>query len=365
MQALLHQVGDNNDFMPINQTRDEGNDDQGFWALSAMNAAEQNFPDPPADQPQWTALVQAVFNEYVSRWDDQNCGGGLPWQITSLIIQNNYKNSVANGCFFNIAARLQRYTGNSSYGDWAAKIWDWEESVGLITEEYEVFDGVTIEPNHTCPSIDRTEWTYNAGLFLHGAATMYNMTGSDEWKQRVDGILNHTATKFFQNGVMWEQFCEPRQDCDLDQQSFKGYFARFLSATSLLAPHTSTQIMGLLNSSAPAAASVCVGSGATFRGVQGQACGFSWLEKGSFDGMTGIGEQLNALSSVMYTLTPSSKTPVTLHTGGTSQSNPDAGNTANPIQPPRPITTAERVGAGFATVFILAGFTTFCAILIL
>src|ERR1700733_2701900 len=59
-QALLFQVGNNNDFMPLNQTTDEGNDDPGFCALCAMLAAESNFQNPPADKPQWLALAQAV-----------------------------------------------------------------------------------------------------------------------------------------------------------------------------------------------------------------------------------------------------------------------------------------------------------------
>lgn len=63
-QAMLHQVGDDKDYMPTNQTRTLGNDDQGFWAMAAMSAAENNFPNPPSDQPQWLALAQAVFNEY-------------------------------------------------------------------------------------------------------------------------------------------------------------------------------------------------------------------------------------------------------------------------------------------------------------
>jgi len=32
-QALLHQAGDDYDFMPENQTKTEGNDDQGFWGM--------------------------------------------------------------------------------------------------------------------------------------------------------------------------------------------------------------------------------------------------------------------------------------------------------------------------------------------
>ena len=60
MQAIQHQVGLDQDFMPENQTNTLGNDDQGFWALSAMMAVETNFENPPEDQPQWLALVQAV-----------------------------------------------------------------------------------------------------------------------------------------------------------------------------------------------------------------------------------------------------------------------------------------------------------------
>ena len=95
-QALLHQVGDDRDFMPTNQTRTEGNDDQGFWAMAAMSAAENKYPDPPADQPQWLGLAQAVFNEYVGRWDEATCGGGLRWQIFTFNNGFNYKVS-SNG----------------------------------------------------------------------------------------------------------------------------------------------------------------------------------------------------------------------------------------------------------------------------
>lgn len=80
-QALLFQVGDHDDYMPNNQTLTEGNDDQGFWGLTVMSAAEYNFPNPPADKPQWLALAQAVFNTQAARWDTEHCNGGLRWQI--------------------------------------------------------------------------------------------------------------------------------------------------------------------------------------------------------------------------------------------------------------------------------------------
>lgn len=171
-QALLFQVGTNNDYMPTNQTKDEGNDDQGFWGMAAMLAAETNFQNPPTDKPQWLALAQAVFNEMASRWDTTTCGGGLRWQIFPFNNGFTYKNSIANGCFFNLGARLARYTGNATYAQWAEKIWDWEQSVGLIDPTYNIFDGASNIQN--CTEIDKLQWTYNAGIYLHGAANMFN-----------------------------------------------------------------------------------------------------------------------------------------------------------------------------------------------
>lgn len=67
---------------------------QGFWGMSAMTAAEFNFPNPPADKPQWVALAQAVFNTQAdpSR-HDTTCNGGLRWQIPLSNNGYDYKNS--------------------------------------------------------------------------------------------------------------------------------------------------------------------------------------------------------------------------------------------------------------------------------
>lgn len=172
VQALQHQVGPFNDYMPPNQTKTEGNDDQGFWGMAAMLAAESNFENPPSSSPQWLALAQAVFNDMALRWDNTTCGGGLRWQIFPFNNGFTYKNSIANGCFFNLGARLARYTGNNTYAEWAEKIWDWENSVGLLDDQYNIFDGSSDTTN--CSTVDRLQWTYNAGIYLHGAANMFN-----------------------------------------------------------------------------------------------------------------------------------------------------------------------------------------------
>lgn len=99
-------------------------------------------------------------------------GGGLRWQIFSLNEGYDYKNTISNGCFFNIAARLYRYLGNETYSQWAERIWDWETSVGLITRDHHFLDGAWDTDNFT--SFDYKQWTYNAGVHLAAAAAMWN-----------------------------------------------------------------------------------------------------------------------------------------------------------------------------------------------
>ena len=171
-QGMLFQVGPNNDYMTPNQTKTTGNDDQGFWGMAAMAAAEQKFPDPPADKPQWLALAQAVFNTQAARWDTQNCGGGLRWQVFTFNTGYDYKNTISNGCFFNIAARLALYTGNNSYSQWADKTFNWTQQVGMLDEQWMFWDGAHTTLN--CSDINKLQWTYNPGVYLLGAATMYN-----------------------------------------------------------------------------------------------------------------------------------------------------------------------------------------------
>ena len=175
-QALLAQVGPNNDYMPPNQTKTEGNDDQAFWGMAALTAAEDRYPNPPGNGPQWLALAQAVFNSQAIRWDNSSCNGGLKWQIFTFNNGYNYKNTISNGCFFNMAARLAVYTGNTTYADWANRLYDWVGAVGLMSPTYQFFDGTDDTLN--CSQLNHIQWSYNAGVFMLGAANMYNFVSA-------------------------------------------------------------------------------------------------------------------------------------------------------------------------------------------
>ncbi|CAK7238526.1 hypothetical protein SEUCBS140593_010777 [Sporothrix eucalyptigena] len=359
-QGLLFQVGPYDDYMPPNQTLTEGNDDQGFWGLSVMTAAEYNFPNPPSGQPGWLALAQAVFNTQAARWESADCNGGLRWQIFNWNNGYDYKNSISQACFFNLAARLFLYTGNSTYGDWAIKTWDWMQDIKFMDENYYVYDGAHIETG--CTDITPYQWTYNAGAFLLGAAAMYNytaITGDQNdaalWKERVDGLLNGTAVFFTTDArnIMTEVACEPVNLCDLDQQSFKAYLSRWMAATTKWAPWTSSTIMPLLNASAIAAAAQCTG------GDNGEMCGLKWTDDGKWDGSTGVGQQMAAMEVTLANMISTVTAPVTNSTGGTSEGNPSAGGSdIGRTQAPTtlgPINTGDRVGAGILTALFLAG----------
>lgn len=151
MQALQFQVGEHDDYMPRNQTVSMGNDDQAFWAMAAMTAAEYNFPNPLPTQPGWLALAQAVFNEQAGRWDTEFCNGGLRWQVPSTNPGYDLKNTISNGCFFTLAARLARYTGDPMYAEWAVKAWDWMIRIGLVDRNYNVYDSTEADRYILCP----------------------------------------------------------------------------------------------------------------------------------------------------------------------------------------------------------------------
>ncbi|KAI9890682.1 MAG: hydrolase 76 protein [Vezdaea aestivalis] len=352
-QGMLHQTGPNFDYMPPNQTKTEGNDDQAFWGMAALSAAENVFPDPPAPAPGWLALAQAVFNSQTLRWDNATCGGGLRWQIFTFNNGYNYKNTISNGCFFNMASRLATYTGNHTYALWADTMWDWTQKIGLVDKDYKFFDGT--DANNGCIDNNHIQWSYNAGVYLLGAANMYNYTnGAPIWKDRIDKILDGINI-FFQNSIMYEVACEINGKCNVDQRSFKAYLARWMAGTIKVAPYTTNRIMPLLQTSAQAAAKQCTGSIGL---IKDAACGMRWTT-GSWDGNSGVGEQMSALEIFQVLLTPKLPPPATAKSGGKSRGNPLAGLGGDSVPNGTsigPVTTGDKAGAGILTAIILIVF---------
>lgn len=55
IQSMMYQKGDDNNFMPLNQTTTEGNDDQVFWGLRrSRRRRETSLRPAETTQPTWS-----------------------------------------------------------------------------------------------------------------------------------------------------------------------------------------------------------------------------------------------------------------------------------------------------------------------
>ncbi|KAI3395448.1 hypothetical protein diail_1311 [Diaporthe ilicicola] len=389
--SLLFQAGPDRNYMPPNVSAFIGNDDQSFWGLSAMLAAESNFPNPPPEEPQWLALAQAVFNTQTGpARRDGTCGGGLRWQVFALNKGYDYKNAISNGLYFNLAARLAHYTGNATYALHAAETFAWmQDTVGLIDGAFNVYDGAHVP--HGCRDINPAQFSYNVAVLLQGAAFMYDHTGGDPvWAARVDGLLGSMLRTFFvakdgsdgdgdANTIAFEPACEDgisnvyASGCTLDMVVFKGFGARWMADTAQLCPWTRERIMRVLRASAEAAVRQCTGGGGD--NDNGRVCGMHW-STGTYDGFVGVGQELNVLSALMVLLAEEnladsydeagggdegahgverpSYIPLTHDTGGTSEGNPDAGGSLKSTgREFGPITDTDTSIAVFLTTMVI------------
>lgn len=314
-QGMYWQKGADDNYMPANSTTTMGNDDQVYWGLAAMTAAELDFP-ASNEEPSWTSLARNVFDTLAARWDTDSCDGGLRSQNFPFKMSYNFKSAMANGGFFELSARLARKTGNETYSAWAEKVWGWSTTVGVLDNQtWTIADGASVEDQ--CSQLGAYQWSVNYASYLSGAAYMYNLVGcfyrpcSDavshwltiwmfqtngdtKWKAGVDGLLNTSRTTFFPkkqgNGnIMVEVTCESVAACDSDQGLFKGALASSLAFTSLVAPYTASRIMPKLESTAEGAAKQCSG------GANGTLCGQRWYEE-TWDGTSSLQREVSATS---------------------------------------------------------------------
>ncbi|KAL5359001.1 glycosyl hydrolase family 76-domain-containing protein [Aspergillus floccosus] len=351
--GMQWQAGDGN-YFPSNWSTYLGNDDQMFWGLAAMTAAELKLPDV-SDGYSWLSLAQGVFNMQAGRWDTTTCDGGLRWQIWAYQAGYGMKNSISNGGLFQLAARLARYTNNATYAEWAEKIWDWSASVPLLSNSsWNVADSTDVDDG--CSTQGNNQWTYNYGVYLGGAAYMYNYTDgtNSKWTSAVDGLLNVTLDKFFPSmyggNVMSEITCEPKEVCNNNEIIFKGLLSMWLAFTALIVPSTYDAILPKLQGSAVAAAKACTGN-------SNNTCGVRWYTE-KWDGWSGLEEQMSVTSilSANLIMAGGDLAPVTSSTGGNSTSDPSAGSGSKSEggTVETEITTGDRVGAVLVTIALAA-----------
>lgn len=94
----------------------------------------------------------------------------------------------------NMAARLGRYFGNTTYLELAERSYDVMKDLKYISAKYEVFDGAYLPD---CLDVSVYRFSYNAAILLQSCAYMYNAVSLS-----LLAPSNHE--------VLWIRFYRPR-----------------------------------------------------------------------------------------------------------------------------------------------------------
>lgn len=157
------------------------------------------------------------------------------------------------------------------------------------------------------------------------------------------GLYRHAFETFLTNstsdklGVLVESACQPRGNCNVDQQAFRAILARALANTAALAPglnltvggfSTPATVQNLIDTSAEGAAGQCSG------GTNGTTCGSDWSTT-KFDGSRGLGQDLSALEMILATkpsagVRTDNSTGTTGHGDGTATTTTGTGSAESP-----------------------------------
>ncbi|PYH45964.1 glycoside hydrolase family 76 protein [Aspergillus saccharolyticus JOP 1030-1] len=206
-----HQIGNNN-YMPANWSSYMGNGDQMAWGLTAMTAAELDYPQDN-DEPSWLALAEG------------------------------------NGGLFQVSARLARYTKNQT-----ASVPLLDNETWNIADSTDADDDCTTQGNN------------------HSAAYMYNLVTNGS--SGLNGLLEISFDRFYPEKygslILSEALCEPLEVCNREQDLYKGIFASDLTFASLVAPYMSSGVSSRLQALAVGAAKQCTG------GNNQTLCGRRW-----------------------------------------------------------------------------------------
>ncbi|KAF3937690.1 hypothetical protein ABW19_dt0201815 [Dactylella cylindrospora] len=297
------QIGDDGNFLPSSQP-DAANDDVGLWALAAMTAAEYGVEPLDSNSPSYLTLADNVFNDFVNRWDDDTCRGGLRWTISPTSSGYDFKDTTSNGAFFQLAARLGLHTKNETYLEWATTVFDWSVKTGVIQDEGAVYSGASVQDS--CKQIDKKTFTSNLGLYFYGSAAMANATGAKTWEDRALGTYPYSVANFFgpqlyvddgTSQVIYEPACSQStvDECNTDQKAGRSIFLRaFGAALDFFGETYEGSVLVPLSNSARGAARSCSSSG---------DCSFSWTN-GEYDASKGSGapEKMAAIEAFLAVL---------------------------------------------------------------
>ncbi|KAH6856230.1 glycosyl hydrolase family 76-domain-containing protein [Chaetomium sp. MPI-CAGE-AT-0009] len=293
---------------------DSYNNVTALWGTAAMQAAEVGFPSPPEGEPSWIELAKAVFDNQAARLSaEEACGGGLRMALSPTSALYDSKDTAATAAFLNLGARLYRFTNNETYAEWAERSWNWLTGVGLVDDEFNVWDVAHDGAEWNCSHITKLRWSNPATVLLQATAYMTSQipnttTAHQTWQNRLTSLTTQTLPYFFpNNGPLIEPTCETADSCSsaTERIFFKNIAMRALAGAAAVVPALRERepehaVARALRASAEGAARACdAGEDSDSRG-----CRLSWTDEtpGGWYGLLSVPAQLNALAAVMAPL---------------------------------------------------------------
>lgn len=179
----------------------------------------------------------------------------------------------------------------------------------------------------------------------------------------MNGILGQIWKQFFPKGIFRDLTCEIHKNCNNNEVLFKGEVSTWLALTALMIPDLYNEIMPKLKTSAQGAAASCTGLG-------NNSCGVQW-EQSKFDGFHSMEAQISASCGLTVAMLPfvdrDKKKPLNVNGGGSSKSNPKAGDIDDNDSPADlpDITTGDKAGAAILTVVFVGGLIAMAVFMLL
>ena len=141
--------------------------------------------------------------------------------------RHRYTATIGISLWITASAQLYVQTGEKRYISNALSAFDYlvvqgEYDTPLLTSHGHVYDGRNIQFR----KVDRTEWSYNAGVALAALTGLYRVTHEERFLHMGERVAQHAMETFWGGGHLHEVQSLP---LNTDQLSFKGLFLHYLA----------------------------------------------------------------------------------------------------------------------------------------
>lgn len=149
----------------------------------------------------------------ITRWTDDENGGGIRWSLDA----GNSKNACSNGPAAICAMRLYGFTSEQKYMDDAVKIYGW-----LSENLYNPSTGMVAD-NMAGGKVNGGALSYNQGTFMGAAHLLYKATKDSRYLAEAMKAARHQMDSRSTDGIMNAEADKANSDNAL----FKGIFIRY------------------------------------------------------------------------------------------------------------------------------------------